>query len=216
MHGERLDKRIQDAWGPHENDIYPPGTGLDTFFLMHEIVLQMAQDLDVVIDYLGKESCADTSRLGVTGVSMGAFAAFYLAANKPQIGAAAPMIGIPAFSKRWQGVVLETSSYDLWAEAMASVRDETARRTAFMREIDPFEKLESFCPKPLLMISGDQDVDSLKIYSVELYRALKPLYAQHPDRLKFNIHDGVDHRITSAMLDEVCGWFEKYLLFPAT
>ncbi len=50
------------------------------------------------------------------------------------------------------------------------------------------EKLKAFCPKPLMMLNGDKDIDSPKKHSVDLYRALKPLYAEHPERLRLNIH----------------------------
>jgi hypothetical protein len=45
-----------------------------------------------------------------------------------------------------------------------------------MESIDPFKKLSSFHPKPLMMIHSDKDTDAPKIYAVDLYRALKPRY----------------------------------------
>ena len=80
-----------------------------------------------------------------------------------------------------------------------------------MREIDPFDKMRAFCPKPLLMLNGDKDLDSPKKYSVDLYRTLKPLYAKHPERLRLNIHDDTGHEVTPFMMQDACDWFRQYL-----
>jgi len=44
-----------------------------------------------------------------------------------------------------------------------------------------------------------------------MYRALKPLYAEQPERLRLSIHDDAGHELTLAMMQEVCDWFCKYL-----
>ena len=211
MHGERLDERLKAVLEGRGNLAYPAGTGLDAFFLMHELIVQAAQDIDVLIQHLEKDSRVDTSKIGMTGASMGGFATFYAAAHDPRIQVAVPMIGIPAFVERWKDVVLEASTYEKWAEAMEAAQDETSRRTAFMAAIDPFDRMKTFCPRPLMMINGDQDLDSPKKYSVNLYRMLKPLYAAAPERLRLNIHDDAGHRVTVPMMEEACEWFSRYL-----
>ncbi len=211
MHGERFDERLKNVWEAKENYIYPSQTGLDGFFLMYEIVAQTAKDIDVLIEHFEEDRRANTSKIGLTGLSMGGLTTFYVAANNPKIKAAVPMISLPAFAKRWEDLVSEVSSYEKWARAMAEVQAETTRRIAFIREIDPFEKMKTFCPKPLLMLNGDKDIDVPKIHSVDLYRVLKPLYAEYPERLRLNIYDDVGHDVTSEMLADACNWFCKYL-----
>lgn len=211
MHGERLDDRIRSVWESKAQDVYPSGSGLDAYFLMHEIIVQTAVDIGRLTAHLGEDSRADTGRIGMAGVSMGGFATFYVAANNPQIQVAVPMLGIPAFAARWEDVVLETSTYEKWVEAMDVAQDETVKRTVFMQAIDPFDKLRSFYPRPLLMLVGDQDLDSPKKHSVDLYRVLKPLYAEHPERLRLSIHDDAAHRVTPLMMEEACEWFCRYL-----
>ena len=73
------------------------------------------------------------------------------------------------------------------------------------------EKLKAFCPKPLKMLNGDKDIDSPKKHSVDLYRALKPLYAEHLERLRLNIHDDAGHEVTPLMMQDTCEWFCRYL-----
>jgi pimeloyl-ACP methyl ester carboxylesterase len=211
MHGERKDERLDAILAGETDLIYPAGTGLDAFFLVHELIVQIAQDVAVLIEHLNKDSRADTNRTGVTGASMGGMATFYLVAYNPQIQVAVPMIGIPAFAERWADVVLEASAYEKWGAAMQAAQEETARRNDFMATIDPFNRMKDFYPKPLLMISGDQDIAAPKKYSVDLYRMLKPIYAAHPERLRLNIYDDASHRVTTAMIDDACDWFCRFL-----
>jgi dienelactone hydrolase len=211
MHGERPDERLEAVPEGRADLAYPAGTGLDSFFLMHELIVQTAQDIGVLIQHLDKDSRVDTSRIGMTGASMGGFATFYTAAHNPRIQVAVPMIGIPAFVERWKDVVLEAAAYEKWADAMEAAQDETSRRSAFMAAIDPFDKMKTFFPRPLMMINGDQDLDSPKKYSVNLYRMLKPLYAACPRRLRLNIHDDAGHRVTVPMMEDACDWFSRYL-----
>ena len=214
MHGDRFDDRLGDLCSGQGDYVYPFESGLDLFFSMHEIIVQTARDLETLIAHLARSEQADTARIGLTGFSMGGFAAFYIAANNPAIRAVVPIAGIPAFAARWRDVVLESSSYEKWARAMEAAQAETRRRTAFVEAIDPFDRLASFSPKPLMMISGDKDIDSPKKYSVDLYRALKPAYAGCPERLRLNIHDEAGHELTPAMIQHTCQWFGRYLLEP--
>jgi pimeloyl-ACP methyl ester carboxylesterase len=211
MHGERHDERLANAWEPHEDHLYPTATGLDAYYLMHEIIEKTAQDIEGLIEHMAGDERADVSRLGISGVSMGGYTTFYLAANNPAVKAAVALVGVPAFSARWQDALLEASSYTQWAEAMHNARAKTAAQSAFIERLDPFEKLSGFCPKPLLMICGDKDIDAPKKYAVDLYRQLKPLYAERPDQLRLSIHDDADHKVTSTMLEEACDWFSENL-----
>lgn len=56
-----------------------------------------------------------------------------------------------------------------------------------MEEIDPFEKMVNFCPKPLMIINGDRDTGQPYLYSLELYKFLKPHYVANPGRLKLSM-----------------------------
>lgn len=212
MHGDRFDQRLGDVWNGRANYIYPFESGLDAFLLMHEIIVLVGKDLAILREHFSGTRRADASRIGLTGFSMGGFATFYAAATNPDIGVAVPIAGIPAFGARWRDVVLEASAYEKWAEAMRETRPQTLEHTAFMEAIDPFDRMASFYPRPLMMVNGDKDLDSPKKYSVDLYRQLKPLYSALPDRLRFAIHDDAGHQLTSTMIQEACAWFRRYLL----
>ncbi|MBK8050449.1 MAG: dienelactone hydrolase family protein [Anaerolineales bacterium] len=209
-HGMRDDGRIA-ALADGANNIYPAASGLDMYLFMHQAIVQSAQDVQVLSRALAGDKRFDFSRLGVTGVSMGGFASFYLAANSEIVRAAAPVIGIPAFSRRWEDVLLESSTYVDWRSQLATAVEQSRMHSAWMREIDPFHGLAAYAPRPLFMLSGDLDTDSPKVYSVQLLRELAPVYAAAPDRLRLKIYDGARHEFTSAMRADLVEWFQRYL-----
>ena len=215
MHGDRYDPYLGKMLSGEGDYVYPIETGLDVFFMLHEIIVQAAKDLETLIGYFDAEGTVDTGRIGLTGFSMGGFTTFYAAAHNPRIQAAVPIAGIPAFADRWRDVVLESSSYEKWADAIVAAEPETRERTAYMARIDPFDRMALFYPKPLMMICGDKDLDAPKHYAVDLYRALKPRYADHPERLRLNVHDDAGHEFTHAMRQDVRAWFTRYLLEDA-
>ena len=211
MHGDRLDPRLTALLEGAADYVYPRDTGLDSYFELHKIVKRTGGDVGRLIDHFAADPRVDTGRVGVTGYSMGGFTTYYTAAHDPRVYAAAALISFPALAERWEDVIAESASYEKWADAIASVEAETAERTAFIRAMDPYEKLRDFHPRPLLMIQGDLDTDAPKFYTVKLYRELQPLYADHPDRLALHVYDHVAHRVTGPMRDDVSAWFKKHL-----
>jgi dienelactone hydrolase len=211
MHGDRFDPLFEKMLSGNADYLYPFESGLDTFLLMQEIILQTGKDIDLLIEHFKGDPSVKKDAIGLTGYSMGGYAAFYIAARNPDIQAAVPIAGVPAFEARWNDAVLEASTYPEWSEKIESVSSEIESQTAFMQENDPFESLLDFHPKPLLMISGDLDTDCPKKYSVDLYRKLKPVYQDIPERLQLRIHDGVGHQLTPGMIQDACDWFERYL-----
>jgi hypothetical protein len=141
---------------------------------------------------------------------MDGFAAFYIAANNPAIRVAVPIGGKPFFKKAWEDTILSTSTYDQWTEVLEGLTEETRTRTAFMEKIDPFEHMVKFCPKPLLIINGDRDTDQPYLYSLEMYKSLKPHYVTHPDRLKLSM-PCIDHKLTLEIEEQAYEWFKTYL-----
>ena len=92
MFGDRPDERLTGLVEGHREFVFPPESGLDVFFLIHEIIVQAAGEIEGLILHLDGDSRADTSRIGLSGFSMGGFATFYAAATNPRIQAAAPIL----------------------------------------------------------------------------------------------------------------------------
>lgn len=192
------------------SSVFPLDTGLDTYVHMHEIIEQAGIDIQNLIDYFKNQDKIDADRIGVSGFSMGGYASFYVAANNPDIKAAVSVAGKPAFEKAWEDSIASTATYDQWKIPLQDVKKEIKERTEFFRKIDPFEKLSNFSPKPLLIINGDQDMDSIFIYSLELYKKLLPLYSEHPDKLQLSM-PFINHQFNYNTKRKASNWFEKYL-----
>jgi len=211
QHGERHDAQMGALLSGEGEYTYPLECGLDIFLHMHRTIVQIGADLDKLMARLGDWPELDVARTGVTGFSMGGFASFYLAATRPWVRTAVPIAGIPTFAARWDDVVLESSSYPVWAAQMAAAEEETAAHYRFMGEIDPAPRLPAFAPRPLLMIQGDMDLDSPKKYAVDMFRTLRPHYKARPEALRLSIHDGVGHQLTNGMIRETAAWFDNHL-----
>lgn len=211
MHGERFDPYRDRIVAGQADNVYPTGTGLDTFYLMHQIIAQTGEDIRTLLVHFQEKDSVDMRAVGLTGFSMGGFAAFHILGVNEQVQAAVPIAGVPMFEERWNDVVLESSAYPKWSADIAGAREESERRKEFMREIDPYRNQSAISSRPLLMIQGDLDTDSPKKYAVDMYRALLPHYRDHPQRLRLSIHDGIGHQLTRPMIAETCDWFVRFL-----
>lgn len=213
MHGERRDARLDQVWNPNAPHIYPLESQLDSYALMLEIADRTAQDIDGLIEYFGAQPQVDASRVGVCGDSMGGYITFLAAARNPKVRTIVTIVAHPAFTQSWLDDLAQAESNPDWSERMAAAASVTARLTAFVRSIDPYERLGEFCPKPLLMINGDADTVIPIQYALQFYRDLKPSYqaAKQSERLKLSVYRGIDHRVVGGMLIEAAGWFQKYL-----
>lgn len=210
-HGERYETLLEKVRSGHGENIYPVQTGLDTFYLMHEIIVRTNQDVEDLITHYENDQRVNGEAVGVAGFSMGGYAVFYNLAVNPRIKAGVSIAGIPAFEERWNDVVLEASTYQKWEEAMSRASDETEVRRKFMRKHDPVRMMSSFPPRPLLIMCGDLDLDSPKKYMVDFYREMRHLYQADLRRIRLSIHDEVGHQLARSMIQETGDWFEAYL-----
>ncbi len=212
LHGERYAPRLDHAHEPAEGGIYPPETGLDTGVTFFHVIHQCALDIRTLIGHLADDLRADTARCGVTGLSMGGYASYLAFADIPELRAAVPMIGIPAFTQRWLDLLDECAfSNRDWAAALRRVEAQTAAHTVFIREIDPAERLRRAVPRALLMMNCDFDTDQPKLYAVRCYRDLEPHYRACPGQLRMMIYPAA-HVVTPDMERDAADWFVQHLL----
>lgn len=210
MHGERYDPYIDDLTQPGKT-LYPPESRLDLNFHLFVIAQKTGQDISRLLDIFENDQRVDPTRIGMSGMSMGAFTTYYTAACDNRIRAIAPIIGLPAFTRRWEDLVLEKQATPRWKDLFDSLSPETVKRTQFLRSIDPADKFKSFAPKPLLIMVGDLDTDVPKYYSADFYRDLLPLYSKHPGNLRLSVQEGIGHRVSHGMWIEVADWFVEHL-----
>ncbi|RPI23166.1 MAG: hypothetical protein EHM70_22870 [Chloroflexota bacterium] len=125
--------------------------------------------------------------------------------------AAVPMVGIPSFARRWLDLLDECSfSNPAWAEALRSVEPQARQHTAFIQQMDPYEKLKSAAPRALLIMNNDFDSDQPKHYSIQCYRELLPYYASSPENLRLSIFPAA-HTVTPDMEAQAVEWFVEKL-----
>lgn len=207
-HGERADGALERAV---QGEIYPPETGMDVIALAFHVIDQCTRDVDALLAHYAADPRANATRAGVTGVSIGGGAAFHAFACLPALRAAVPMVGIPAFLRRWVDLLDECAySKPGWAAALAAVAPQTQAHTAFVRALDPVERLKRAAPRALLVMNCDFDHDQPKHYAVETYRDLLPHYAAAPGALRLAIYPA-GHAVTPDMERDAVEWFTTHL-----
>jgi uncharacterized protein len=213
LHGERYEARLDHADEPALGGVYPPATGLDTGITFYTVIQWCLLDIQTLIAHFTADPRADTTRCGVTGPSMGGCASYLAFADIPQIQAAVPMIGIPTFTQRWLDILDECAlSNPEWAAALVPLEAQTAENTAFIREMDPVDRLRKAAPRALLAMNCDFDTDQPKHYAVGCFRDLKPYYEVWPDHLRLAIYPA-GHVVTEQMEKDAAAWFSRHLAY---
>ncbi|KAL1291174.1 hypothetical protein AAHE18_20G182700 [Arachis hypogaea] len=185
-------------------------------------------DLIKLADYLSQREDVDPSRIGITGISLGAFA-------DPRYVVAAPIIGVQGF--RW------AIDNDMWQARVNSIKPvfEAAREDLGKSEIDKevVEKVwdriapglasqfdspysvPSIAPRSLIIINGAEDprcpiggLVTPESNARQVYGELNSL-----DNFKIILEPGVGHQITKLQVKESSDWFDRFLkpkLVPST
>jgi len=207
LRGERTDQEFDPEVGGDFGSVYPEETWLDAFFTMLRMVKQTALDINVLIDHYKEDPRVDVEKIGFSGYSMGGWAAFYSSLINPKIKAAAAIAGMADFEQSWEDLILECSTNPEWAEVLKQLEEETAQRTAYVREMNPITYLVQESLNPLLMICGDLDQRPKKS-CLDLYGKIDKRNHRKTDHLKLSIHNGIDHQLTLPMAEETAAWFE--------
>lgn len=207
LRGERTDQEFDPEVGGDFGSVYPEEIWLDEFFTMVRMVKQTALDINVLIDHYKEDPRVDVEKIGFAGYSMGGWAAFYSSSINSKINATAAISGMADFEQSWGDLILECSTNPEWTEVMKQVEEETAQRTAYIREMNPITYLVQESLNPLLMICGDLDQRPKKS-CLDLYGKIDKKNHGKTDHLKLSIHDGIDHQLTLPMAEETAAWFE--------
>lgn len=207
-HGERADGAVERA---AQGDFYPAETGLDVGLLTYRVIEQTTSDVAALLEHYTNDPRVDASRAGVTGVSIGGGAAFHAFAALPRLRAAVPMVGIPAFARRWTDLLDECAfSNPAWAAAIGRAAPQAQAHSAYVRGLDPIERLKQAAPRALLVMNCDFDTDQPKHYAIETYRDLLPHYAAAPGALRLAIYPA-GHAVTPDMERDAVEWFTAHL-----
>ncbi|XP_002993812.2 uncharacterized protein LOC9638755 [Selaginella moellendorffii] len=215
-HGERASSSYQNAM------ISAWKTGREMPFIFDTV-----WDVTKLMDYLIQRKDIDSTRIGMTGISLGGMITLYSMAADARIASAVPMIGVQNFSwavknNKWQARVgsiphaFEVAAGDLGkaccdSETVAAVWQRIA--PGLMHEFDVHHILKAVFPRPLLILNGKNDprcpVEGLESCIRETSKIYKA--AGHPEKFQFVAEENVGHEITESMMEAAMRWFRNYL-----
>lgn len=184
-HGRRADKRLDTML---HTSLYK------RYYL--DMLLQMADDMIKIIDYFANSPLADSSRVGMTGISQGGYVAYMTMTKDARIKAAAPLIGSPdledcyGHSQEWEIIDEETKQYVL--------------------AHSPLHHCEKMVKTALLIQNSAADT----VVPVEgvrrLHQKLLPLYQNKAD-YQYIEYFGIGHEATAEMRERAVEWLVEKL-----
>jgi dienelactone hydrolase len=160
---------------------------------------ETAEDIRIVIDGMLRQENIDKERIGLMGVSMGAFASLKAAVGDPRIRAVISNIGSPYWD-------------DVFAGSVEADDPDRRRLLAdFSASRHPAAFPDLFFPKAVLFQIGELDphLDPGRVR--EFARRLSKFYPDMPERLQCLAFPGVVHEFTPAMWKNALQWFKRFL-----
>ena len=160
----------------------------------------MQRDQQCLIDYLQSREEVDPGRIGVTGMSMGGTGSWWLAAVDDRIAA---VVGVAGFTRYEQ----------LIAHNNARLHGVYYYVPGILKHFDTEAIYSLVAPRPMLMLSGDQDgglpLDGIDI----LERKVGQMYRLHsqPDAFHSIVYENTGHEYLPEMRASMIDWFEQRL-----
>ncbi|XP_020100609.1 uncharacterized protein LOC109718677 [Ananas comosus] len=184
-------------------------------------------DLIKLADYLTLRKDIDSSRIGITGESLGGMHAWFAAAADTRYSVAVPIIGVQGFrwaidNDQWQGRVdsikplFEEARIDLGKrvidkEVVKRVWDRIA--PSLDSQFDSPHSVPVIAPRPLLILNGAEDprcpLPGLETPVSRTSQAYQE--AGFPKKFKFIAEPGIGHLMTAKMVKEASDWFDEFL-----
>jgi dienelactone hydrolase len=163
----------------------------------------MLRDEQCLIDYLETRPEVDKQRMAATGMSMGCTRSWWLAAVDERIRA---IVGVACF----------TRYTELIAHGNLRAHGIYYFVPGILRHFDTEAIYALIAPRPMLMLSGDQDggapTDGIEVLEKKL-AAVYGLYARG-DHFRSIVYKNTGHEYLPEMKEEMARWFEHHL--PAT
>jgi len=162
----------------------------DFFGTSAVIVEGTAQDVSRLLNALGADHAA------VHGVSIGGYSAFTALLTEPRLEAASVAIGSPDWAGPMRAFGLGPGNpfYD---------RAVSSSPLALLPAVLP--------PRPLLMQHGTLDETVSVDGVIALEKALRPLYADTPERLHLELYPGLGHVYPDSMEQRAVEWITRFI-----
>jgi dienelactone hydrolase len=160
----------------------------------------MLRDEQCLLDYLQTRPEVDKGRIGATGMSMGCTRAWWLAAIDERVRA---VVGVACFTRYTEliahGNLRKHGIYYFVPGVLAHFDTEAIYALV--------------APRPMLMLSGDQDGGAPTDGIAVLERKLGAVYALHglPGNFRSVVYERTGHEYLPEMKAEMLAWFEEHL-----
>ena len=197
FNGERVGKGPR---GRLDKDAYGQEMSLFKLHLWQGRTLwgMMVRDEQCLLDYLQTRPEIDKQRIGATGMSMGCTRAWWLAAVDDRVAA---QVGVACFT-RYTELLAHGKSHGIYYFV-----------PGMLKHFDTEAIYSLVAPRPMLMLSGDEDAgaptDGIEVLEKKL-AAMYRLYGAD-DRFRSVVYAKTGHEYLPEMKDEMVAWFEKYL-----
>jgi dienelactone hydrolase len=163
----------------------------------------MLRDEQCLIDYLETRPEVDKGRIGATGMSMGCTRSWWLAAIDDRIQA---IVGVACF----------TRYTELIAHGNLRMHGIYYFVPGIFRHFDTEAIYSLVAPRPMLMLSGDQDggapSDGIEVLEKKLAAVYK-MYGRD-DQFRSVVYKNTGHEYLPEMKEEMTRWFERFLPPP--
>lgn len=196
----------------------------------HPLYLDTVWDVMRLIDYLQTRPDVDGQRIGLMGISKGGIETWLTAAADTRVSVAVPCISVQSFqwglqNGAWrQRVGTVHAAFAKAAHSAGTDKPDSAFAQKFYDRLLPGiysrfdgpEMLPLIAPRPLLVISGENDplnpIPGLNL----CVEATKPAYAHTGCTDKFNviIEPNTAHAVTKQATAAAVAWFEQWLDEP--
>jgi dienelactone hydrolase len=158
----------------------------------------MLRDEQCLLDYLETRKDLDASRIGATGMSMGCTRAWWLAAIDERVKA---IVGVACFT-RFEELLAHRSSHGIYYFV-----------PGLLKHFDSEAIYSLVAPRPMLMLSGDQDYnappDGIEVLEKKI-GAVYQLYGK-PEAFRSVLYKNTGHEYLTEMRREMPDWFTQYL-----
>ncbi|HEV7403210.1 MAG TPA: alpha/beta hydrolase family protein [Chthoniobacteraceae bacterium] len=158
----------------------------------------MLRDEQCLLDYLATRPEVDMTRVGATGMSMGCTRAWWLAAIDERVHA---IVGVACFT-RYAELLAHRSSHGIYYFV-----------PGILKHFDSEAIYALVAPRPMLMLSGDQDYnappDGVEVLEKKI-GAVFALYGQ-PRNFRSVLYKNTGHEYLPEMHEEMIEWFKRAL-----
>ncbi len=184
--------------GQREVDSAYNSSALDTYLVnSYGLMIGTAHDISLIIDFLPTVLKLKTTRIGVTGFSLGAHVTFIAMLLDSRIKVAVPICG--ASNRKLQ--------LSLRAKGPLTI---TPDLEFLFAKYDGIHNLNKFSDRALCMINGGSDQICMAGANQDLYTHLQAVYTDS-SQLKLSIYPGLGHVVSDEMWNETLAWFNAKL-----